>query len=240
MKKILATIVFVAALSVSAMAQFNKAGVRFGVGTSHYADNLSTSSPIMGMNLGAFINLGFSEAQSMFMENFSLQTGLNFNRRGTNFEELYEKDLFMQYREGSYHDYYVQLPIMGVYRYELPIRQAGHYLLLSAGPAVSFGVFGRLNDRKISPYLPQRTQNYDVSEDSFKTQDRLDVDVILSVGYERNDLSLSLQLDYGFLAVSKSSDVLRLSEGSTAKQSTIPGGNNVCFTLCVGYQIPLR
>ena len=68
---------------------------------------------------------------------------------------------------------------------------------------------------------------------------RFDADLLLGVGYEYQDLSVMLQLDYGFLAVTSTPDALEALSG-TDKNATVPMGNNVALLLTVGYQIPFR
>jgi hypothetical protein len=68
---------------------------------------------------------------------------------------------------------------------------------------------------------------------------RLDISFLFGVGYEYEDLSVMLQLDYGFMAVTDSPDVLKriADENSNA---IVPLGNNIAFLLTIGYQIPFR
>ena len=68
---------------------------------------------------------------------------------------------------------------------------------------------------------------------------RLDISFLFGVGYEYEDLSVMLQLDYGFMAVTDSPDVLKriADENSNA---IVPLGNNIALLLTIGYQIPFR
>ena len=243
MKKALVILTLITTLTFTAQAQFINWGVRGGVGLAGYVDDMAASSPIMGANAGVFLTYGFLNSQSALGENFCLQTGLNVIRRGTNFKEVFEKELNMSIREGYYSGWYAQVPILATIRYEMPIRTPGHRLLLSAGPAVSFGVIGTHSDRKISPSMPQRTWNFRVDEDAFNVLNRLDVNLILAAGYEYKDLTLMLHLDYGFMAVSEGTDVLKSSENlnyGSNKEAVVPNGNNIAVLLTVGYQFPIR
>ena len=243
MKKVLVILTLISSLAFTAQAQFINWGVRGGVGLAGYVDDVAASSPILGANAGVYVSYAFTNSQSLLAESFCLQTGLNFTRRGTNFKEVFEKELNMSIREGSYVGWYAQIPILATVRYELPIRTPGHRVLFSVGPAVSYGVFGTRNDYKISPGMPQRTWNYRINEDAFKELNRLDFGFIVAAGYEYKDLTLMLHFDYGMLAVSEGTDVLKSSENAnygSNNQAVVPNGNNIAVLLTVGYQFPIR
>ena len=237
MKKILIVLTLFVTLSVTAQAQFLNFGFRGGAGMAVHLDDLADNSPIMAANLGGFVTYGFSNSQSLFAENFYLQTGLNLIRRGTNFQEVLEG--IMSIRQGTFDAWYVQLPILALFRYELPVREPGHHALLSVGPAVSYGIFGTLHDKKITPRLPQGDWNYDVTVPVFNTLKPLDVSLLFGLGYEYQDLSVMLQLDYGMLAVSSSPDALNISQDSQQIKS-VPIGSNFALLLTLGYQFPIR
>lgn len=176
----------------------------------------------MAFNAGAFVTFGFTQSQSLAADNFCLQSGLNVIRRGTHFEEVFEKGLNMSIREGYYSAFYIQVPILATIRYELPMREPGHRVLLSLGPAVSYGLFGQYVDRKISPGMPQYTWNYELNKDAFEVLNRLDVNFLIGAGYEWKDLSFMLQFDLGLLPVSTTEDFLKASEMENYKQSLLP------------------
>jgi len=230
-------------LPAPARAQFLNYGFRAGTGMSVFVDDISQNSPIMAFNLGGFVNFGFTGGQSLLAENFMLQTGLNVVCRGSRFSDVLEKGLSISIDEGYYKAWYVQLPILATVHYELLIRDPGHYVLFQVGPAVSYGILGQYHERKISPFMPQTTWNYEDNGDAFTNEhnplNRLDVGAIIGVGYERHDLSVMLHLDYGFMAVSKSKDILKQGDGDDSK-AYVPGGNNMALVLTVGYQIPFR
>lgn len=237
MKKILIAFVLMVAFIPVGRTQFINYGFRAGTGMAVHVDDISYNSPIMGFNLGGFLNYAFTGSQSLFAENFMIQTGLNLICRGSNFRDVLEKGLSFSIDEGYYRAWYVQLPVLATIRYELLIRDPGHFVLFQVGPAVSYGVIGRYHERRISPYMPQRTQNYVDNSDAFTNShhplNRLDVGAVIGVGYERSDLSVMLHLDYGFMAVSSSDDILKEDE-------IVPNGNNLALILSVGYQIPIR
>ena len=104
---------------------------------------------------------------------------------------------------------------------------------------MNYGVFGKLQDRKITPRLPQSDWNYDVNVNVFDVLDPLDVDFLLGVGYEFQDLSVMLQLDYGFMAVTTEPDALNISQEDKVVKN-VPMGNNFALLLTVGYQFPIR
>jgi len=243
MKKILVTLTFLVAISCAAQAQLLNYGFKGGMGFGVHVDDLATNRPILAANVGGFVSFGFTNSQSLLGQNLMIQTGLNLIRRGSKFEEVLES--VMSIREGSYHAYYLQLPILATIRYELPIREPGHFGLLSVGPAVNYGLFGWADDRKISRGYPQSDWNYKVEDAPvFDYLDRLDVSFLLGVGYEWQDLSVMLQLDYGFLAVRSEVDVLKTDQESsnyhTSNVLVVPQGNNFALLLTVGYQFPVR
>ena len=237
MKKILIALTLFATLAVTAQAQFLNFGFRGGVGIGMHLDDLADNSPILAANLGGFVTFGFTNSQSMLGENLRLQTGLNLIRRGSKFQEVL--DDIMSIRQGTCDAWYIQLPVLAMFRYEMPIREPGHFALLSFGPAVNYGLFGRFHDRKITPRLPQSDWNYDVNVNVFDVLSPLDVDFLLGVGYEFQDLSVMLQLDYGFMAVSTEPDALNISQEAKVIKN-VPMGNNFALLLTVGYQFPIR
>ena len=237
MKKILILLTLVAALSATSHAQFLNFGVRVGAGLATHVDDLATNSPIVAANLGAFVSYGFTQSQSLLAENFYLQTGLNLVRRGSNFREVLE--MAMSIREGYYDGWYAQIPILATFHYELPIREPGHFALLSVGPAVSYGLLGTFYDRKFTRALPQEAWNYEITEPVFNVANRLDVSFLLGIGYEYQDLSVMLQLDHGFLAVAEAPDALKRIMG-VDENATVPMGNNFALLLTIGYQFPIR
>lgn len=239
MKKILFALIVLTAITTTAQAQMLNWGVRGGAGIARYADDLTgTTTPVMAVNVGGFVTFGFTNSQSIMAENFCLQTGLNIIRRGTRFEDVLESGLNMSIRNGYYSTWYAQIPILATIRYELPIRQPGHRALFSVGPAVSYGLFGTAYDRKISRGMPQRSWNYEVSENAFNTLNRLDIDAIIGIGYEYQDLSVMLQFDYGFLATYSTVDALSTTDGDM--NNKVNFGNNWALLLTVGYQFPVR
>jgi len=245
MKKTILLLVFSFYLLVPAVrSQFLNYGFRVGTGMGVYVDDISKNSPILAFNLGGFVNFGFTGGQSLVAENFMLQSGLNVVCRGSRFNDALEKGLSLSIDDGYYKAWYLQLPILATVRYELLIRDPGHYILFQVGPAVSFGILGQYHERKISPYMPQITWNYEEYGDAFSNEhnplNRLDVGAIIGVGYERHDLSVMLHLDYGFLAVAKDDDILKQAADPDDKKAYVPGGNNLALILSVGYQIPFR
>lgn len=233
---------------MGAQAQFSGYGVKAGVGAATISDDLGAKSPILGANLGAYINYTFQQSESVFSEVFYLQTGLNLVRRGGNFEEVMERGATLSIRTGYQHAYYLQLPILAGLHYELPVRQAGHVVGLILGPTVSFGLFGRYGDRKITPGVASPSANYDVnfngSDDDrklFNHINRLDIGATIGLTYQYQKLTLSLFIDRGFLATSDGDDILRIIQHRQDQNSDInvkiPDGNNIAYMLSVSYQL---
>ena len=138
-------------------------GARASVGLATISDDLSTKSPIFGAGVGGYLNINFTNTESVAGQFLYLQTGLNLNRRGSNFHEVLENENTMSVRDGYYHAYYMQLPILVGFHMELPIRSSGHVVGIVAGPTVNLGLFGRYKDRIVSPGNPSPAANYDNS-----------------------------------------------------------------------------
>lgn len=235
-------------LGGTARAQFDDFGIKAALGSATLADDLSTDSPVMGLNVGGYINYSFKHSPTALAEIFYLQTGVNLVRRGNNFFETYEKETTMVYRKGYHHAWYVQVPVLAGVHFELPVREPGHVVGFYLGPAVSYGLFGGYADRMISPGISSRAVNYDVNFSGsdadrklFNHINRLDVSAILGLSYERGDFTFSLFIDRGFIAVSEGTDVLRILEssqtGAPVSDATIADGNNFAVMLSVAYKL---
>jgi len=237
-----------------ARAQFDDYGVKVALGTATLADDLSTKSPILGVNFGGYINYTFKHSPTVLAEIFYLQTGINVVRRGNIFEEVYEHDNTLSFREGFHHIYYVQLPILAGVHFELPVREPGHVVGFYLGPAFNYGLLGRYSDRMITPGYTSRAANYDVnfsgSADDralFNHIKRFDVSAVLGLSYEHGPYTFSLFVDHGFIAVSEGNDVLRtiinnLGNSTTTSttsntSTTISDGNNNAVMFSVAYKL---
>lgn len=263
MKKVLIISIVAVLAGFSAQAQFTHKGIRLGLGTASVADDLLTRTPVMGANLGAYVNYGFENAQSFWADNLYLQFGAQFARRGTKFEQVWEN--MRSYREGYYHNYYLEIPVTAGWRYELPIAQPGHIANFYFGPCFDLGLFGRSWDRHITPGNPQTTINYDTyvtgdkdSRRSFKAMRRIDASLVMGIGYQHNNITIDLFWEHGFVPLMKESDVLRQlaidQNGGSTEQTITDGdgnnstitlsnrnaytGTNQAFILCIGYQLP--
>lgn len=221
-------------------------GARASLGIATISDDLSTKSPVFGAGVGGYMNINFTNSESVAGQFLYLQTGLNLNRRGCNFHEVLENENTMSVRDGYYHAYYLQLPILVGFHMELPIRSSGHVVGIVAGPAVSFGLFGRCKDRIVSPGNPSPAANYDYDVDgtakdrsAFNHMRRLDVSVIAGLTYEWGPLSAMLYVDHGFVATTTEPDILRIItqniSGSDGISTEIPKGFNTAVMIGVGY-----
>ena len=230
-----------------ASAQFGDYGVRAGIGLATMDDDLTSSTPILGASIGGYINYTFAQSESVLEETFYLQSGLNLVRRGGNFQEVLENGASLMFREGFYHAYYIQLPILVCVHYELPIRASGHVVGFYLGPQVSFGLFGRYGDRRITPSIPSPGANYDVNFNGssadrqvFNHINRFDVGAIVGLSYEYKKLTASIYIDHGFLATSEGDDILRIIENGTSSSKVdvkIPNGHNVAYMLSLSYKL---
>lgn len=223
-------------------------GARASLGIATISDDLSTKSPVFGAGVGGYMNINFTNSESVAGQFLYLQTGLNLNRRGCNFHEVLENENTMSVRDGFYHAYYLQLPILVGFRMELPIRSSGHVVGIIAGPAVSYGLFGRCKDRIVSPGNPSTAANYDYDIDGtdkdravFTHLRRLDISAVVGLTYEYGPWNAMLYVDHGFRATTTEPDILRIItqniSGSQGISTEIPKGFNTAFMLSVGYAL---
>ena len=250
MKKLLTLVAFAILLDFGAQAQFVRYGARLGNGVAYVSDDLLTRSPIFGFNLGGYVDYMFLDWKNPWAENIYLQTGLNFTRRGTNYQQVFVN--MQSIRQGFIHDWYAQIPILAGFKYEIPQLPAGNFVSIYIGPTVNVGIFGRLWERQVTPGMPQRTSNYDTyitgnkdDRNAFKHQRRVDVGVLFGVGYQWHNFTFDVHLDHGFIAIMKKDDVLNgvLSsddEDATPQDRNAYTGINQAIMFSVGYQLPIN
>ena len=251
MKRIILTAILLLCTCIVAEAQWARYGFRVGAGASHIFDDISSVSPVFGAGAGIFVDYGFENAKIAWNTNLYLELGVNFRRSGGNLQELINVDNNLTIRESYYHTYYAQIPIMLGFKYEIPVRRAGHYINVLFGPAFSAGIWGTYRDRKVSPYNPHANANYDnyavddnEARSAFKYIRRFDADAIIMVGYHYRQFMLDLVFDFGFVPVGPEDDALRIIEqqvtGDEKMKITVPGGNNMTYMLSFGYYIPIH
>ena len=267
MKKLFFIVAFAILAHVSSQAQFVHYGGRIGGGVSYVSDDLLTYSPIFGFNIGGYADYMFTEWKNPWSENVYIQVGLNFVRRGTNFQRVWVNDP-RSIRQGFYHNWYAQIPIIAGFKYEIPSLPAENFVNFFFGPTFNVGIFGRLWDRQVTPGMPQASSNYDTfvtgSKDdrsSFKNMRRLDAGLVLGIGYQWHNWTFDFYMDHGFVALMKRSDVLapfdvvpdngnnndRNGEnGNQGSNNNIDPnrnaytGTNHAFILAIGYQLPIN
>ena len=251
MKRIILTATLLLFASLSVQAQWARYGFRVGAGASHIFDDISSVSPVFGAGAGIFVDYGFENAKISWNTNLYLQFGLNFRRSGGNLQELINEDNNLTIRESYYHTYYAQIPILLGFKYEIPIRRAGHYINVLFGPAFSAGLYGKYRNRQVSPYNPHSNANYDnysadnyAARDAFKYIRRFDADAIVSIGYHYRQYMIDFIFDFGFVPISPEDDALHIIErnvtGDEKMNITVPGGNNMTYMLSFGYYIPIN
>ena len=254
MKKILAIVVFAVLMQVTAKAQFVRYGAQIGLGAAYVSDDLLTRSPIMGFNIGGYADYMFTEWKNPWSENIYLRTGLNIVRRGTKFEQVWALEP-RSIREGFYHNWYAQIPVIAGFKWEIPQLPAGNFVSVYFGPTFNVGLFGRLWESRITPGMPQRTHNYDTfitegkdARRSFKHMRRIDASVIVGVSYQWHNFTFDLFLDHGFVALMKKDDVMNgvvyNANSSTPTTSNDDRnsytGTNQAIMIAVGYQLPIN
>ena len=132
MKKILTLLAFAFLVTFSSNAQCVRYGARLANGASYVSDDLLTHSPIFGFSLGGYVDYMFTEWKNPWSENIYLQTGLNITRRGTNFQQVFVNMLSV--RQGFYHNWYAQIPLIAGFKYEIPQLPAENYVNFFIGP----------------------------------------------------------------------------------------------------------
>ena len=160
-------------------------------------------------------------------------------------------------RQGFYHNWYAQIPVFAGFKYEIPQLPAGNFVSFYLGPTFNVGLFGRLWDRKVTPGMPQHSNNYDTyvtgnkdDRRSFKHMRRIDVGVVLGVAYQWHNFTFDLYFDHGFIALMKKDDVLNgvvYGNETTTETTTTTEENRNAYTgtnqaimLGIGYQLPIN
>ncbi|MBQ4376634.1 MAG: PorT family protein [Bacteroidales bacterium] len=241
MKKIFAVLICLFALSAGAMAQITNLGLRGGIGISKLSDDLTEKTPILAVSAGGYATLEFTKLRSPMAYIFYLQGGLNVVRRGGGYSETFAiAEGLTTEHHGNYDAWYVQVPILANFRFELPVKKRNQYLRLFFGPAASYGIIGTYSERKVTPFQPQRDVNYKIhNAAAFDYMNRLDVEAIFGFGYENRNITFSIYVDHGFLSVYDEIDALRTIENGD-NPVTHAGSSLTAYMVSVGYRFPLR
>ena len=245
---------FAIMLPISAKAQFTRFGAQLGNGVAYISDDLLYSAPILGFQLGGYVDYEFTEWQNPWAENLYLRFGLNFTRRGTKLEQVWV--LQKSIRQSYLHNWYAQIPVIVGFRYEIPSLPAGNYVNFFFGPTFNVGLFGRYWDRQVTPGMPQSSNNYDTfvtgtkdDRSSFKHFRRFDGSVIVGVGYQWRNYTVDIYMDHGFVALMNRDDVLAPFDRDVDENGTLSEegknhnsytGINQAFMISVGYQLPIK
>ena len=234
MKKLILLSTFALLVHFSAQAQFTRYGAQMGAGVAYVTDDLLLSAPIMGFQLGGYVDYEFTNWKNPWAENLYLRFGLNFTRRGTKLEQVWV--LQKSIRQSFIHNWYAQIPVIVGFRYEIPSLPAGNYVNFFFGPEFNVGLFGRYWDRQVTPGYPQADVNYDTDrspnkKDShiYKHIRRWDVSLLCGATYRRNNLTVNLYYDHGFAPLLYQEDALISSTTSATTQSgndTSKGGTS--------------
>lgn len=236
MKKLFAILILSLSLTSGLKAQWLNYDFHMAFGYSQLTDDLISQGGIMGYSAGAYATIGFTNSRSVLADIFTLQTGLNLTRKGGRLYDEQHSGAFTSIRKVCYSGWYAQIPALANFRFELPFSE--QYAQFFVGPAVSIGIFGHYNDRMVSPGYPQISWNYDIHNDpAFKHMNRIDVELIAGVGYQWRNYVANIYVDYGFLSIGETPDVLRSME-EDAKRPDNPDGNIVMFMFSLGYQLP--
>ena len=235
MKKFIFISTILLATCLTAQAQWARYGFRVSAGAAHIFDDISSVSPVLGAGAGIFVDYGFEKAKIAWNTNLYLQFGVNFVRKGGNLQELINEDNNLTVRESYYHTYYAQIPLLLGFKYEIPVRHAGHYINFLFGPAFSAGCFGEYRNTKISPFSPHANASYDNwAEDDYAARK----------AFNYRHFMIDVIFDFGFIPIAPEDDALRLLEqqvtGDDKMRVTVPGGNNLSYMLSFGYNISIN
>lgn len=202
-KKIIVTCIVILFFGFTANAQFSAVGGRAGLGIARISDDLFMNSKL-GYSAGGYVNYAFSIGALPEME---VQAGLFLTRKGA---VMMKSDLIST-EEKVYEPWYLQVPLLLVYTYRLPVRDE-HFVSLSIGPAFNVGLFGKVYRTIITPdYIgvwgPDKNSQteYEIFENGWN---RFDVSLTIGLGYRFRDYTFDVMFDTGFLIPFEESDAL--------------------------------
>ncbi|MBQ9473245.1 MAG: PorT family protein [Bacteroidales bacterium] len=231
MKRLLFILCFAVGTITGARGQFTHYEMTFGVGLGSTCDELFSKSAIAALNIGPAFHYSFQDMQAFFADNLYMEIFPNLARRGGRWEQVWYD--MGSIRKGYYHAWYLQCPVTLGYKFELPIRQAGHNVGLFIGPAPSIGLLGRFWDRQVSPGMPQTDVNYDTDRDPdkkithvFKHIRRWDVSLLFGATYRHRNLTVNLYYDHGFAPLLYQEDALGTSSSASNNNNTGNNNNN--------------
>ena len=241
MKRFIIALMLVVAFAGAAKAQFSYVGFRVAGGIATLQDDLTEKTPILGASAGIYVNYDFSRLRSVMSQIFYLQSGVNLTRRGgTYYEKFAVGEKISSEHEVTMDAWYVQVPLLANFRFELPAKTRRQYVRLFVGPAISVGVFGSYNDMQTTPRLPQREVNHKIrNAAAFDYMNRIDADLMVGIGYEYNRFTISFYVDHGFLSSVDERDVLRTIENQ-GNEVTHGGCNMTAYMLSASYRLPLN
>lgn len=239
MKKFFLSFLLLALFAQAGHAQFKNLDFHIAGGTNNLTDNLFVNTPTPYYAGGVYVTYGFSGLKSVMADIFSLQAGVNFLHRGCSFSETFPVEYLTLYHQGNYDAYYVQVPILARFSFEIPVStRRGMFASVFLGPEASYGLFGTYSNCVVTPYLPQRDVNFRIMDaPAFKYCERLDVGLMAGIGLQYKKLAVNIYLDYGFLSLQDEVDALKTIENN-GKEVTHPGGNSVTWALSLSYLIP--
>lgn len=227
-KRIIITFVGILFFSTSANAQFSAVGGRAGLGFAKISDDLFMHSTL-GYNVGGYVNYSFSIGSLPEME---LQSGLFLTRKGSKMEKTDK----ISTDEIIYNPWYLQIPILLVYTYRLPVADE-HFVSLSIGPAANIGLFGKAYRTIISPdyvgiWGPDKNSQseYNIFDNGWK---KFDVSLLIGIGYRFRDYTFDIIFDSGFLIPLYESDALVLGRNSFS-------GTQQTLMFMLGYHFGLK
>lgn len=242
MKRIfLILLVLSAAFPSNLKAQFSAAGVQLGGGFSTASDELFFNSPILAFDGGAYIQYAFNTDHPTFF----LQAGLNLVRLGSRFEM--DLPTWNNLRDGYYNAWYLQLPLLMCWRIGLPTQHYPHFAVIKLGPQISYGISGTLHDHSSSTSFSDPLINFDYTVQAFDNHlRRFDAGLHASLGYEIENFTFDVRFHWGIVPNRPVEEILIYLEREqgedvpTLRDAKGYNGNNIGFTLTLGYRMPIH
>lgn len=240
-----ALVVLVAALlSLPALGQVvMRVGIEAGGGLSGMSNERFECQPRAALGGGLLVDVGLSSDERV-NQTFTLRSGLELLQRGA----AYSLELPSQgyQRHGTYEGLYLQVPLMGHVRIELPpiSPYRNHWVTLGLGPALSLALTGRMDDWQSCSHYPDYPQvNGQIhwqGGDTYQHARRLDLGCRAAVGYQFDQLSLEAVLEAGFRPVLPVDEAELFVEVSPSTEPQGYDGYLASLTVRLGYLLPVK
>lgn len=186
------SIAFAALFAVAVFAQEEtepkmgiRAGVNFSSSTMSYGGFEIETDNIIGFHAGVVKDIPISG-------DFYFMTGAMLSLKGGLFKDEYWDDEYRWKSETTYNIYYLQVPLMAVYK--VPLNESA-VVRAEAGAYVAFGLSGTAEDKEDSPYDGSRTESIDIYKDA--KLDRVDYGFSFGGGVEFGNFYVGISYEIG-------------------------------------------